>query len=194
MFKYFPELLLIGIIGFVIGTPSEAGAWAQGAAVAAGILGFLAFVYGFLIVAPVEYGVSFAHLKAARGDKLEIADMFAGFRNYGNVVLANLLVCAIVFIGLLFLIIPGIILGCKLAFTPYLVVDRRMGVIEAIKGSWNMTRGHAWKVFSIAILAIPICIVGLLLFVVGIIPAMMWLQLTLASLYLAVSLSKAEAG
>lgn len=193
MFKYFLELLLIGIIGWVIGIPSGATVWAEGAAVAAGILVFFALFYGFLIIGPVDYGVSFAHLKAARGDKLEITDMFAGFRNYWNAVFANLLVGVIIFIGFILLIIPGIIFACKLAFTPYLVVDQKMDVIEAIKVSWSMTRGHAWKVFFIGLLAIPIVIVGLVLFIIGIIPAIMWIRLTLASLYHAVSLSKVEA-
>ena len=189
MFKYFLELFLIGIIGWVIGIPSGAGGWAGGAA--GGTLGFLAFVYGVLIVGPIDYGVSFAYLKAARGDKLEITDMFQAFQNYGNAVLANILVGVLVFIGLVLLIIPGIIFACKLAFTPYLVVDQKMGVIEAMKGSWSMTRGHAWKVFFIGLLAIPIGIVGLVLFIIGIIPAIMWIKLTFASLYHAVSLSKA---
>ncbi|MFC2000429.1 glycerophosphoryl diester phosphodiesterase membrane domain-containing protein [Chloroflexota bacterium] len=191
MFKYFLELFLIGIIGWVIGIPSGASGWAGGAAVAGGILGFLAFFYGVLIVGPIDYGVSFAHLKAARGDKLQITDMFQVFQNYWNAVLASILVSIIIFIGFVLLIIPGIIFACKLAFTPYLVVDQKMDVMEAIKGSWNMTRGHAWKVFFIGLLAIPIVIVGLVLFIIGIIPAIMWIKLTFASLYHAVSLSKA---
>ena len=190
LWKYFLELFLIGLIGAVIGVPSGIGGWLGGdAAAAVGILGFLGFVYGVLIVNPVDYGVSFAHLKAARGDKLEIKDMFEAFRNYWNAVLANLLVGIIVMIGFVLLIIPGIIFACKLAFTPYLVVDRKMDVIGAVKESWRMTNGHAWKVFLIGLLAIPISFVGMLCLVVGIIPAIMWIRLALASLYHSVSLS-----
>ena len=50
-----------------------------------------------------------------------------------------------------------------------------------------MTGGHAWKVFFMFLLAIPICIVGLLLFLVGIIPAIMWVTIAFASLYHTVS-------
>lgn len=189
LWKYFLELLLIGIIAFFIGVPVGMGGWAQGVAAAATVLGFLGFVYGIFIVGPVDYGVSFAHLKAARGDKLEIKHMFEAFQNYWNAVLANLLVFAIVSIGFILLIIPGIIFACKLAFTPYLVVDRKMEVIEAVKQSWRMTGGHAWKVFLIGLLAIPISIAGLICFGVGIIVAIMWIRLAFASLYYSVSLS-----
>ena len=189
MRKYFLELFLIGIIAVVIGLPAWLGGWAGEWFASVSVLGVLGIFYGLLICNPIEYGVSFAYLKVARSDKLEIGDMFEAFRNYWNAVLAYLLVDVIVVIGLCLFIIPGIIIGCKLAFTPYLVVDRKMAVIEAVKESWRMTNGHAWTVFLIGLLAIPISIAGLICFVVGIIPAIMWITATYASLYHAVSMS-----
>jgi uncharacterized membrane protein len=188
MWKYFVELLLIVIINILIGIPSGFGVWI-GKQVMVNIFGVFGFIYNILLLGPVYYGVSFACLKAARGDKVEIQDMFEAFKNYWNVVLANILVSAIVVIGFMLCIIPGIIFACKLAFTPYLVVDRKMEVTEAIKTSWNMTNGHALTVFLIGLLAIPICIAGLICFLVGIIPAIMWISLALASLYHSVSIS-----
>ena len=194
LWKYFLELFLIGIIGFLIGIPTGMGGWSQGIATATGVLGFFGLVYSVLINGPVQYGVAFAYLKAARGDKLEIKDMFEAFKNYWNAVLASLLVFVIVIIGLILLIVPGIIFACKLAFTPYLVVDRKMEVMEAIRESWRMTGGHAWKVFLIGLLAIPIGIAGLICFGVGIIVAIMWVTLAFASLYHAVSMSRQTSG
>ena len=188
MWKCFLELFLIGIIGLVIGIPSGIGGSEGEAAAAVSVLGVLGLIYGILLVGPVDYGVSFAHLKAARSDKLEIKNMFEAFRNYWNAVLANVLVGVIVFIGFVLLIIPGIIFACKLVFTPYLVVDRKIQVIEAVKQSWRMTNGHAWKVFLSGLLAIPISIAGLICFGVGIIVSIMWIRLALASLYHSVSL------
>ncbi|MFC1967309.1 hypothetical protein ACFLV2_01515 [Chloroflexota bacterium] len=190
LWKYFLELFLIGLIGFLIGLPTGMGGWFKDIAVASAIFGVIGLAYGILINGPIDYGVSFAYLKASRGDKLEIKDVFAGFNNYWNAVLASLLVFVIVGLGLIVLIIPGIIFACKLVFTPYLVVDRKMEVIEAIKESWRMTGGHAWKVFFIYLLAIPIGIAGLICFGVGVIISIMWVSLTLASLYHAVSTLK----
>ena len=192
LWKYFLELLLISIIAFVIGIPSSMGGWAKDIAVLGGLLGFVGFVYTLLVANPVDYGVSFAFLKAARRDKLEINDMFEAFKNYWNAVLANLLVGVIVVIGLFLLIVPGIIFYCKLIFTRYLVVDRKMGVIEAVSESWRMTRGHTGEVFLIALLAIPLYIAGLICFGVGVIVAIMWVKLAFASLYYSVSNSRQE--
>ena len=190
LWKYFLELFLIGIIFAVITSPDMVSRATQTVSIGDVILGTVLFAYGILIAGPVGYGVAFAYLKAVRGDKLEIKDMFESFHNYWNVVLANLLVEVIIFIGFILLIVPGIIFACKLAFVSYLVVDRKMEVIAAVKESWRMTNGHAWQVFFIGLLAIPIGIAGLICFGVGIIIAMIWVSLAFASLYHAVSLSR----
>ncbi len=188
LWKYILELFVIGVIFFVIAIPGWAmSSTAERMECAGALLGFMAFFYGLLLINPLEYGMDFAYLKAARGDKLEIKDMFAVFQNYWHAVLANLLVGVIILIGFVLLIVPGIIFACKLAFVPYLVVDRRMETIEAIKKSWEMTRGHAGTVFLMALLAIPIALLGLICLGVGIIPAGMWIQTAFASLYHAVS-------
>lgn len=187
LWKYFLELFLIGLIAWVISLPTGMGGWGQGGAGA--FLGILAAAYGILVVGPIDYGLNYSYLKAARGDKLEIKDVFAAFQNYWNAVLASLLVTVIVIVGFILIIIPGIIFACKLAFTPYLVVDKKMEVIEAVKTSWRMTNGHAWKVFLIGLLAIPIFIAGLICFGVGVIISIMWITMALASLYHSVSTS-----
>jgi len=91
------------------------------------------------------------------------------------------------------LIVPGIIFACRLAFVRYLVVDRNMDPVSAIKESWRMTRSHAWDIFALGLLAIPITIAGLICLGVGVIPAIMWIRASFASMYYAVSgLAEAE--
>jgi uncharacterized membrane protein len=85
-----------------------------------------------------------------------------------------------------------VIFSYKLVFTPFLVVDRKMKATDAIKTSWYMTSGHFWKIFFISLLAIPIIFIGLLCLVVGIIPAMIWVYLAVASLYHAVDMKQPD--
>jgi uncharacterized membrane protein len=187
LWKNFLEILLNGIIYFVIGLPFSIIQWVTGGYLG---LGFINILYSLLVAGPVGYGMSFTFLKAARAERVEVADLFAAFKNYWNAVLANLLVGVIIFIGVILLIIPGIYFACKLAFTPYLVVDRKMQVIEAIKASWRMTDGHGWKVFLIGLLAIPVFIAGLICLGVGVIISFLWVNMAIASLYYAVSTSR----
>ena len=189
MWKYFLELFLIAIVGWVIGVPAGTLSWFGGIGFPT-FPGLFGYVYVALVLSPVEYGISYAYLKAARDERVEVKDMFAAFNNYWNTVLAGILVGAIVVIGFILFIIPGFYLACKLAFTPYLVVDRKMEVTEALRESWRMTDGHAWTVLGIGLLGVVISIAGIIVFFVGVIVATMWITLALASLYYTVSRSQ----
>lgn len=179
LWPHFLELFLVFIIYAVIS--------GVGSAVCKLIV-FLQPFFTVLVNNPLGYGFSYAYLKVARNEKMEVNDMFAGFKNYWNVVFAGLLVTVIIVVGLIFIIVPGIFFACKLAFTPYLVLDKKMKATKAIKESWRMTSGHGWKVFLIGLLGIPIFIAGLICLGVGVIISVMWISMALASLYHAVSL------
>jgi len=188
LWKYFLELFVIGIIAFVIGLPAQIFFHAsEDLECAAAVLVIFGLAYTILVANPIEFGVSFAYLKAARNDELKIKDMFEPFQNYWNAVLASLLVGVIIVLGFFLLIVPGIIFACKLVFVPFLVVDKKMEVIPAVKESWRMTTGYAVKIFLMGLLAIPIALAGLICLVVGIIPAVMWIESSFASMYYAVS-------
>ncbi len=115
--------------------------------------------YIVLISYPMGYGVSFVGLKALRGDRPRFKDLFAGFRNYANVVFSVLASAVLILAGTVFLVVPGIWVTCRLAFTPLLVVDRRMGAVAAVKESWRMTKGYGWTVLGIALVAFTVTVV-----------------------------------
>jgi uncharacterized membrane protein len=136
---------------------------------------------------PLSIGLNYTFLRAARKEKYEVADVFTGFKMYWNAVGASVLTALIVIAGFILVIVPGIVFSCKLAYVPFLVADRKMGPVEAIKESWRMSRGHAMQVFGIEIIGILLAIAGAICLGVGIIIAVMWISLTLASLYYAVT-------
>jgi uncharacterized membrane protein len=110
-------------------------------------------------------------------------ELFYGFKDYLNIILANLLVTAIIGIGMVFLIIPGIIFACRLAFVPYLVVDKKLDAVKAVEESWRMSRGHGWTIFLMAIMVIPIGIAGLMVLGVGVIFSIIWVNIAFAAIY-----------
>ncbi len=191
MKTFFLDLFLITIIVAFVWIPLGMIKSLDGRATAGAILlNIFGLAYWLLLYTPVDFGSAFVFLKTVRDKQCEIKDMFlpfGSFEKYLNVVLAELLATAIIVIGLFFLIVPGIIFACKLAFVKYLVLDRNMDPVEAVKESWRMTKGHAVEIFIMGLLAIPLVIVGLLCFVVGIIPAIMWIRSAFASMYYAVS-------
>ena len=196
MKKFFLDLFLITLIVGVVWIPFSMIHSLDGRETPGGvILRIFSLAYFLLLFAPIDYGSAFVFLKAVRSEKFEIKDMFLAFENfenYLNVVLAKLLVLAIVGIGIFLLIAPGIIFACKLAFVKYLVLDRKMDPVEAVKESWRMTKGHAVDIFIMGLITIPLAIAGLICLIVGIIPVVMWIRSAFASMYYAVSKTEEE--
>jgi uncharacterized membrane protein len=145
--------------------------------------------YGIFVAGPIGYGANWVFLKAVRGERIEIRDMFVVFqKNYWNAVIANIVVGVIVGLGIVMLIVPGIIFACRLAFVPYLVVDREMDVMDALRVSWDMTRGYGWQIFLMGFLAIFIVIGGLIALFVGVFISLMWISAAFAAIYHAVEM------
>ena len=142
--------------------------------------------YWLLVVTPFQYGAAFLFLQAVRGEKIEMRTIISPYNRIIDVILARVLVGGIVVIGIVMLIIPGIVFGIRLIFVPYLVMDKGLDAIGAIKASWKMTSGYGWTIFGMAILAFFICIGGLLVFGVGILVSIIWISAAFASLYFAV--------
>lgn len=187
---YFVELLVVGIVYAVLSGPTAIFQWKvdefEWFLVPLALFGI---AYGVFVGGPIGYGVNWVFLKAVRGERIEIRDMFSVFqKNYWNAVVANIVVGVIIGLGIVMLIVPGIIFACRLAFVPYLVIDREMDVMDALRVSWDMTRGHGWQIFFMGFLAIFIVIGGLICLIVGVIIAIMWISAAFAVMYHSVEL------
>lgn len=178
-------LFVIGIVVALASAPGSIfGQWTQDESGAVdGFYTGLAILCFVFINGPIQYGGSYVLLKAARDDEIGVGDVFEGFRDYFNVVTASVFVTIIIWIGLLLLVVPAIIFACKLSFVPYLVLDKKMSAWDAVQESWDMTTGHAWKIFAMSILAVPIIVAGLICLGVGVIVSVMLIGLAFASLY-----------
>lgn len=148
------------------------------------ILGLFAMLYALLLAPVFTYGSDMIFVQSVRGNKPDFEYFVKGFaENYFHIVLASLLVTALVVLGLFVLIIPGIIIACRLVFTSYIVMDKKLDPIEAVEMSWRLTRGHGWRIFAMGFVSFFVFIFGLMLLIVGIIPAIMWISSSFASLY-----------
>jgi hypothetical protein len=157
----------------------------------AAFYGLLALLYAFLVLPVFRYGSKMMFVQAVRQEKVDFETLIRGFReNYLSIVLANLLAGALIALGIFALIIPGIIIACRLAFVSYLVMDKKLDPIEAVETSWRLTRGHGWKIFFMGFVSFFIYIFGLILMLVGIIPAIIWVSSSFASLYQSVLIEK----
>jgi uncharacterized membrane protein len=123
--------------------------------VALGILALIGFSISstigvlFMIVGSAAAALGFMQniLYLARGESFDFKAFIPQPTMYLNYLIAYVLVSLIVGIGLLLFIIPGLILAVMLNLTLYLVIDKKMGPIEAIKESIARTKGHKGDIF-----------------------------------------------
>jgi len=185
----FVELLVISIVYMFLSGPIGTIQWQlesfEWYAVPLVLFGI---TYGVFVGGPIQYGASWVFLKAVRGERIEVRDIFAVFqRNYWNAVIANVVVGIIIGMGFVMLIVPGIIFACRLAFVPYLVVDREMDVMDALRVSWDMTKGYGGQIFLMGLLTVPVVILGLICLGVGVVVSVMWISAAFAVIYHAVA-------
>lgn len=184
----FLYLLVAVIIAGILNGPVSAG-WKMNSDIGWGALVLLPLMifglaYSFMFMPVINFGEKFLFLKAMRNEEADLKLLFDGFRtNYLNIVLANLIVFALVMLGVVMLIIPGIIIACRLVFVPLLVMDKNLEPMKAVEKSWQMTKGHGWKVFWMAIISFFIIIAGLIAVFVGMIISFMWIHAAFATLY-----------
>jgi hypothetical protein len=184
---FLPLLLAVIIVGLLNGPSGvtfkgDSGNWFNMVWVLpAAIFGM---AYSFLFLPVIKYGEKYLFLNAMRDEEIDLRYLFEGFKTkYLKIVLANLIVVALTVIGFVLLIVPGIIVLCRLVFVPLLVMDKDLEPMQAVERSWQMTRGHGWKVFGMGILSFFILIGGVIVFFVGIIISFMWIHSAFAALY-----------
>lgn len=68
---------------------------------------------------------------------------------WASVALASILVFAFCLVGALFLLLPGVYLGIRLAFTWNVLGEERVGAFAAIRMSWLLTKRRSLALFSI---------------------------------------------
>lgn len=150
----------------------------------AAFFGLLGMLYTFLVAPVIKYGGNMIFVQSVRKIKPDFEYLIKGFmENYLHIVLANLLVFTLVVLGFFALIIPGIIIGCRLIFVSYIIMDKKVDPIEAVEMSWRLTRGHAWQIFFMGFVSIFIFFFGLIMLIVGIFPALIWISASFAALY-----------
>jgi hypothetical protein len=172
----FGDLLMLSIVWWVLSVPIGLSN--------SGFPRALSLSYQVLVLGPITFGGLYAYLEATRGRRPEVGHLFTAFqRCYWPSVLANLLLFVAFSVGFALLVVPGVFLAVRLAFVPFLVVDEGRDPVDAFRESWRRTAPVAWTVFGAMLVAVPIAIAGLLLLVVGFLPAFIWINLALTRVY-----------
>ena len=69
--------------------------------------------------------------------------------------------------GFILFILPGFILMAGLMFATYLVVDKQLGPVDAIKKSWSISKGYKLKLIGFILVILLINLLGIIALLVG---------------------------
>lgn len=96
---------------------------------------------------------------------------------------AQILIGISVVIGLVLLIVPGIILMLMFILTPYIIVDRELAPIAAMKESARITKGRKWELLLFVLIAFVLNLVGAIALLVGLLVSIPVTTLALVHAY-----------
>lgn len=123
--------------------------------------------------------------------KAAYSDLLSDDKTFINYVLGSILYGLIVLAGFILLIVPGIIWGIKYQFYGYLIIDKKMAPVEALKKSAEMTSGLKLELLVFDLALVAIILLGFLVVFVGALVAIpiTWLAAAFVYRYLASGIS-----
>ena len=133
-----------------------------------GLVSFLATLFEQLVVGVlVAMGVTVLSLKAYTDvQSASIRDLWSP-KHYLACLVVYIITVVAVMVGLILLVIPGVIVALMLSFPFYLILDKGMKPMDAIKESARITKGHRWQLLLLYITLFALNLVGVLAVVVG---------------------------
>jgi uncharacterized membrane protein len=137
---------------------------------------------GWIFATYLQAGLIQIWIAAAHGKTANFGDLFSG-RGFLPLLGANLLTGLAVGVGMLFCLVPGIILALGFWMAPYFVVDAEMGPIRAMEASWQATGGHKGTLFLFFIASFFVALAGILACGVGVLVASPVISVGMAIIY-----------
>jgi uncharacterized membrane protein len=117
------------------------------------------------------------------GVKPEWSDLFVWREETLSYVGASILYGLMVVLGCLLLIIPGIYFAIKYCFYGFLIADKKLGAIDALKMSGQMTAGVKWLLVGFGFATFGIILLGALALGIGLFVALPVVSLALVFVY-----------
>jgi uncharacterized membrane protein len=104
-------------------------------------------IFATIFVLPLSVGLIKYYLDFYRNKKLDWREMFKFYNKIIPMLVIYILVLSMITIGMVLLIVPGIILSMMFAMVFYLLADGEEEIIETIKKSCDMMKGHKMDFF-----------------------------------------------
>jgi Tfp pilus assembly protein PilF len=125
---------------------------------------------GWLVVFinyPLMFGLAVVSAGLLQGRAGRFGDFFQGFRWFATLLLLGLVSQAMIILGLVALVVPGVYLMVGYALAPWFVLDRRVGFWEAMEMSRKQVQPHWFEFGGLVLKIILLNLLGALALGVG---------------------------
>jgi hypothetical protein len=104
----------------------------------------LALVIRFLAWSALQCGFLKFCLNVCENNKVNWKDLFSGFNNCLNMMVATVCLWCAVVLGLILLVVPGLFFGVRFSLYGLSLVDQKLGGIRSLSTSNRMLKGFSW--------------------------------------------------
>jgi len=136
-----------------------------------------------LILGPMAAGLYMIAVKHSVGVKAQVSEIFQYYDKIIPIFVATIVMYILLAIGFILLIIPGIYLAVCFSYVLFLVVEKDMAPIEAIKTSRKVVHYQWFQQAGLLLLSGGVVILGALALLVGLVWAVPLAGLMLALVY-----------
>ena len=155
-----PLFIALGIFYALVSWGSNPGGDPQEA-------NWLVQAIGNIIGVYISIGIINVYLRIYRGERIEVKNLFLSWDIFWKSIIGGILVSLTVLVGFILLIVPGLIWMFTYYFYSYIIIEKAVGPIEAMKTSRKITVGDRWHLVGFTIVVVLANIVGAMIVGIG---------------------------
>ena len=163
-FNYVIALIIYGAISTAITFVQEASVGTSGGGMAS-----LVEIVITLVLFPLGVGLGLLGIRRAAGKDTPVSTLWEPYGHALPLIVMFVLMAVLIVAGFFLLVLPGIYLSIAYSFAPYLIVEKNMGVWEALETSRKAITQYWWRYFGLMIVALVLIIIGAIPLLIGLI-------------------------
>lgn len=162
--NYFIALIIYGVISIAITFVQES---IVGTSV--GGMASLTEIIITLVLFPLGVGLGLLGIRRAAGKDTPVSTLWEPYSHALPLIVMFVLMAVLIVAGFFLLVLPGIYLSIAYSFAPYLIVEKNMGVWEALETSRKAITEYWWRYFGLMLVALLLVIIGSIPLLLGLI-------------------------
>ena len=122
-----------------------------------------------IITLPLGVGLGLLGIRRAAGKATPVSTLWEPYAYAIPIIVMYILMVVLIAAGFLLLVLPGIYLSVAYSFAPYLILEKNMGVWEALETSRKAITAYWWRYFGLMLVLVLLFIIGSIPLLIGLI-------------------------